>query len=58
MHSAVSLSDTDWRTVLDFVHVKTAEIAEFDDEDEELVAVLAVVEKIEVQLAADTGRRE
>ncbi len=50
MNKTITLPQSDWHTLLDFVKGKTAEIAEFDDEDEIYLAVVAVVGKIERQL--------
>ena len=51
MEKKVSLRAEDWSTLLAFVNERTAEIAEFDDEDEIYVAVMAVIAKIELQLS-------
>ncbi len=50
MEKSVSLFLGDWPTLLEFVTAYTNEIAEFDDEDEIYLAVMAVVGKIESQL--------
>jgi len=50
METRISLPAEDWQTLLDFVSTHTKEIAEFDDEDEIYLAVIAVVAKIESQL--------
>jgi hypothetical protein len=50
MDTTVILTEHDWQTLISFVNAKLQEIAEFDDEDEEYVAVRAVANKIEGQL--------
>jgi hypothetical protein len=52
MNKTVTLSLEDWSVAVEFVKEKTNEIAEFDDEDEIYVAVMAVLSKIEAQLKA------
>jgi hypothetical protein len=46
----VTLSLEEWLGILHFAKEKANEIAEFDDEDEIYVAVMAVIKKIDAQL--------
>jgi hypothetical protein len=48
----VTLAETDWRTLLNFAGRMAQEIGEYDDEDEEYVAVRDVLTGIERQLDA------
>jgi hypothetical protein len=50
MEKTVSLPLNDWRTLLEFAGRMAREIAEYNDEDEEYVAVRAVLTRIEHQL--------
>ena len=52
MGKIVMLCDEQWSILLGFTREKLQEIAEFDDEDEIYVAVIAVLAKIEAQLNA------
>jgi hypothetical protein len=50
MNKTMTLTVEDWRTLLEFAGRMAEEIAEFDDEDEEYVAVRAVLTNLEEQL--------
>jgi hypothetical protein len=55
MSETVTLPLEDWRTLLEFAGRMAREIAEYDDEDEEYVAVCAVLAKINQQLDENAG---
>jgi len=56
MLECVCLSQSDWEVALQFLSARLAEIADFNTEDEEYIAVLAVVQEIERQLAGGMGK--
>lgn len=55
MDRDVVLATPEWAELLIFVREKLSEIAEFDDEDEQYVAVKGAVDKIGEQLGEVPG---
>jgi hypothetical protein len=52
----ITLSSIDWKTLIDFVEKNLHVIAEYDTEDEEYVAVMAVFREVERQLTGGMGK--
>jgi hypothetical protein len=50
MENTVTLSVQDWQAALDFAARMASEIAEYDDQDEEYVAVRLALTSIKAQL--------